>query len=398
MDDRPPLAILAGVRVVSFTQFLLGPSGVQFLADLGADVIKVEPPGGRLWERNWSGADVFKHGVSVFFLLAHRNQRSLTLDLKHPEGRAVARRLLERADVLVQNFRPGVMARHGLDWETAQSINPRLIYVSASGYGNASPYRDRPGQDLLMQGVSGLASISGRADQPPTAVGTAVVDQHGATLLALGVLAALLERQRTGRGLHVEVSMLRAALDLQIESATYFLNGARLEKTPTPLASTFHPPPYGIYPTRDGHLILSMSPLPELADALELPTLRELAKPGWNFESREAVARLVEPVIRTRATAEWIERLVPKGIWVAPVNEYAQTFADPAVRAADVVEEIDHPLAGAVKLLRFPLEFSTGRAGVRRLPPGCGEHTEDILTELGYDDASIAQLRTDGAV
>jgi crotonobetainyl-CoA:carnitine CoA-transferase CaiB-like acyl-CoA transferase len=398
MDDRPPLAILAGVRVVSFTQFLLGPSGVQFLADLGADVIKVEPPGGRLWERNWSGADVFKHGVSVFFLLAHRNQRSLTLDLKHPEGRAVARRLLERADVLVQNFRPGVMARHGLDWETAQSINPRLIYVSASGYGNASPYRDRPGQDLLMQGVSGLASISGRADQPPTAVGTAVVDQHGATLLALGVLAALLERQRTGRGLHVEVSMLRAALDLQIESATYFLNGARLEKTPTPLASTFHPPPYGIYPTRDGHLILSMSPLPELADALELPTLRELAKPGWNFESREAVARLVEPVIRTRATAEWIERLVPKGIWVAPVNDYAQTFADPAVRAADVVEEIDHPLAGAVKLLRFPLEFSTGRAGVRRLPPGCGEHTEDILTELGYDDASIAQLRTDGAV
>jgi crotonobetainyl-CoA:carnitine CoA-transferase CaiB-like acyl-CoA transferase len=233
MDERPPLAVLAGVRVVSFTQFLLGPSGVQFLADLGADVIKVEPPGGRLWERNWSGADVFKNGVSVFFLLAHRNQRSLTLDLKHPEGRAVAQRLIERADVLVQNFRPGVMARHGLDWPAAQSLNPRLVYVSASGYGESSPYRDRPGQDLLMQGVSGLASISGRADQPPTAVGTAVVDQHGATLLALGVLAALLERQRTGRGLHVEVSMLRAALDLQIESATYFLNGARLERSAT---------------------------------------------------------------------------------------------------------------------------------------------------------------------
>ena len=162
MDGRPPLAILAGIRVLSFTQFLLGPSGVQFLADLGADVIKVEPPGGRLWERNWSGADVFKNGVSVFFLLAHRNQRSLTLDLKHPDGRAVARRLVERADILVQNFRPGVMARLGLDWETATSLNPRLIYVSASGYGESSPYRDRPGQDLLMQGISGLASISGQ--------------------------------------------------------------------------------------------------------------------------------------------------------------------------------------------------------------------------------------------
>ena len=398
MDGRPPLAILAGIRVLSFTQFLLGPSGVQFLADLGADVIKVEPPGSRLWERNWSGADVFKNGVSVFFLLAHRNQRSLTLDLKHPDGRAVARRLVERADILVQNFRPGVMARLGLDWETATSLNPRLIYVSASGYGESSPYRDRPGQDLLMQGISGLASISGRADQPPTAVGTAVIDQHGATLLALGALAALLERARTGRGLHVEVSMLRAALDLQIESATYFLNGARLEKTNTPLASTFHPPPYGIYPTRDGHLVLSMSPLAELADALELPALRDLVEPGWNFESREAVARLLEPVIRARTTAEWIERLVPKGVWVAAVNDYAETFADPAVQAADVVQEVRHPIAGAVRLLRSPLEFSTGRAGVQRVPPACGEHTDEILREAGYDDAAIARLRKDGAV
>jgi crotonobetainyl-CoA:carnitine CoA-transferase CaiB-like acyl-CoA transferase len=398
VDARPPLAILAGVRVVSFTQFLLGPSGVQFLADLGADVVKIEPPGARLWERNWSGADLFKNGVSVFFLLAHRNQRSLTLDLKHPQGRAVARRLIERSDVLVQNFRPGVMARHGLDWEAARALNPRLIYVSASGYGESSPYRDRPGQDLLMQGVSGLASISGRADHPPTAVGTAVIDQHGATLLALGVLGALLERQRTGQGVHVEVSMLRAALDLQIESATYFLNGAPLVKTSTPLASTFHPPPYGIYPTRDGHLILSMSPLGQLADALELPALRELAKPGWNFDSREAVARLLEPVIRTRTTAEWIERLVPEGVWAAAVNDYADTFADPAVQAADAVEEIQHPVAGPVKLLRFPLEFSSGRAVVRRLPPACGEHADEILTELGYDTATIARLRKDGAV
>ena len=166
--------------------------------------------------------------------------------------------------------------------------------------------------------------------------------------------------------------MLRAALDLQIESATYFLNGARLDKTPTPLASTFHPPPYGIYPTRDGHLILSMSPLAQLADALELPALREVARPGWNFESREAVARMLEPLIRTRTTAEWIERLVPKGVWAAAVNDYAATFADPAVQAADAVEEIRHPVAGPVKLLRFPLEFSSGARACAGSRPDAG--------------------------
>jgi crotonobetainyl-CoA:carnitine CoA-transferase CaiB-like acyl-CoA transferase len=392
------LSILEGVRVLSFTQFLLGPSGVQFLADLGADVIKIEPPGGRLWERHWSGSNLFLNDVSVFFLLAHRNQRSLTLDLKKPAALAVARRLAERADVLVQNFRPGVMARFGLDYETLQALNPRLIYVSASGYGDSSPYRDRPGQDLLMQALSGLASISGRAGQPPTPVGTAVIDQHGAALLALGVLAALLERARTGQGLHVEVSMLRAALDLQLEVATYFLNGARLEKSPTPLASMFHPPPYGVYETTDGHLALSMSPLSLLQEVLELPALARYAGVTWNFEAREEVARLLQPVIRSRTTAEWLQVLVPRGVWAAPILTHAETFADPGVQAADAVEEITHPVAGPVRLLRFPVEFSTGRAAVRRPPPMPGEHTEEILRECGYTDAEIERLRAEGAV
>lgn len=396
MTARPPLAVLRGVRVVSFTQFLLGPSGVQFLADLGADVVKVEPPGGRLWERNWSGANHFLNGVSVFFLLAHRNQRSLALDLKTAGGQAVARRLVERADVLVQNFRPGVMERFGLDWEGAHALNPRLIYVAASGFGSDSPYRERPGQDLLMQALTGLASISGRAGQPPTPVGTAIVDQHGAALLALGVLAALLERGRTGEGLHVDVSMVRAALDLQIEAATYFLNGAPLAASETGLASTFHPAPYGVYPTRDGWLVLSMSPLSLLAEALALPALRELATETWAFETREAVARLIEPVMRTRTTAEWIERLVPAGVWVARVNTYPDAFADPAVQAAGAVETIEHPVAGRVRLLRFPVELSTGRAGVQRMPPMPGEHSDEILHELGYTDDEVRRLRAEG--
>jgi crotonobetainyl-CoA:carnitine CoA-transferase CaiB-like acyl-CoA transferase len=389
-----PLRVLEGVRVLSFTQFLLGPSGVQFLADLGADVVKIEPPGGTLWERNWSGADLYLNGVSVFFLLAHRNQRSLSLDLKHPEGQAVARRLVERADVLVQNFRPGVMERLGLGWEPTRQLNPRLIYVSASGYGQSSPYRERPGQDLLIQALSGLASISGGAGQPPTAVGTAVVDQHGAALLAMGVLAALLERQRTGQGLQVEVSMLRAALDLQVEIVSYFLNGARLERSATSLASTFHPGPYGIYQTKDGWIALSMTPMPQLQRALGLAELAPYADRPYNFPAREEIARILEPVMKTQTTAEWLDRLVPQGVWAAPVQTHAETFADPAVQVAGATEEIEHPVAGRVRLLRFPLELSTGRATVRRPPPMPGEHSEEVLREAGYSEADISRLRT----
>jgi crotonobetainyl-CoA:carnitine CoA-transferase CaiB-like acyl-CoA transferase len=393
MKRNEPLSLLRGVRVLSFTQFLLGPAGVQYLADMGADVIKVEAPGGKLYERVWSGCDLFLNGVSAFFLCANRNQRSLTLNLKDPKGQEIARRLVAEADVLVQNFRPGVAARLGLDYDELAALNPRLIYVSASGYGETSPYRDRPGQDLLIQGMSGLASISGRADAPPTPTGSPIVDQHGAALLAMGVAAALFDRTRTGRGQKLEVIMLRAALDLQLEVLTYYLNGGRMQKSATSLASMVHPGPYGIYRTKDSYLVLSSSPLPALQAALQVPELEAIARAPYNFEQRERIAEIVEPVIRTRTTAAWLEYLPPHGVWAAPVLDYDGLFAHPVMQGADVTEEVEHPVAGRVRLLRFPLEFSSGRAGIRLLPPASGEHTDEILEGIGYTREQITIFR-----
>jgi crotonobetainyl-CoA:carnitine CoA-transferase CaiB-like acyl-CoA transferase len=353
MNSGPPLKLLDGVRILSFTQFLLGPAGVQYLADMGAEVIQVEPPGAKLFERTWAGCNQFINGVSVFFMCAHRNQRSLTLDLKKPEAVTIVKRLIAGADVLVQNFRPGVMQRLGLSYEELAPLNPRLIYVSASGYGENSMYRERPGQDLLIQAVSGLANISGRAGQPPTAVGGPVVDQHGATLLAMGVLAALFDRTRNGKGQKIEVTMLRAALDLQLEVLSYYLNGAKLEKSPTSLASMVHPGPYGIYETKDGWMALSMSHLSALQEVLQIPELAPLTTERFNHPAREQVARILEPVMRSRTTDEWLACLVPKGIWAAPVRDYDGLFADPATQEAEVTEEVEHPEAGRVRLLRF---------------------------------------------
>jgi crotonobetainyl-CoA:carnitine CoA-transferase CaiB-like acyl-CoA transferase len=246
--------------------------------------------------------------------------------------------------------------------------------------------------------MSGLASISGRAGEPPTAVGAPVVDQHGAALLAMAVLASLLERTRTGLGQKVEVSMLRAALDLQQEVITYYLNGGAMRKSPTSLASMIHPGPYGIYETKDGYLALSMSQLPVLQEAMQLPGLAPLANEPYNHPAREQIARILEPVIRTRTTAEWVEYLVPRGVWAAPVLDYDGTFGDPAVREAGVVEEVDHPAAGRIRLLRSPLAFSSGQAASRRHAPMPGEHREEILKEVGYTEAEVHRLQEQGVV
>ena len=398
LTSTKPLEILSGVRIAAFTQFLMGPAAVQYLADLGADVTKVEVPAGA-WERNFSGAETYPNGWSLFYLMTHRNQRAITLNLKTPSGLEAAERLVAKADVLIENFRPGVMDRLGLGYVRAREINPRIVYASASGYGSDNPHRYLPGQDLLVQAMTGLMASTGTSADPPVPTGAPVVDQHGATLLALGVMAALYHRDRTGEAQRVEVTMVQAALDLQLEPVVYWLNGGKLRRPDEALGSTFHPAPYGVYRTKDGYMVISIVPMKAVAEALgNPPTLQPFLDPSVAFEQRNDIYRALAPLLAAKSTAEYISILRDAGVWCAPVLDYESAFDEPVIQHVDAILEIDHPLAGKLRVLKNPIRFSAGEASVNRMPPALGQQTDEILSELGYSQEQIDELRASGVL
>lgn len=380
--------MLEGVKVLSFTHFLQGPSAVQMLADVGADVVKVEPAGGA-WERQWAGFDAFVEGVSVFFILANRNQRSISLDLRHPHGRDIALRMVAEADVLIENYRPGVMDKLGLGYEALKEINPRLIYCSCTGYGSSGPYMARPGQDLLLQAMSGLTTLSGDGEAGPVAVGSAIVDQHAASLAAFGVVAALHGRARTGLGAKVDSNLLNAALDLQIEPFCYYMNkGPLWERTTPSMGSRFHAAPYGVYRTSDHWIAISISPVPKLAVALDRPDLAA-------FSDRDAVDRrsevhaIVCDALLGQTTEQWMAVFEEHAIWYAPVNDYEQVEVDPQVLHNQAILPIEYPGAGTIRVLAHPVRYDGKAPELRRVPPRLGEHTREVLAEAGYSNQEI---------
>lgn len=382
--------MLEGIRVLSFTHFLQGPSATQMLADLGAEVIKIEPPQGA-FERSWSGPDAYLDGTSVFFLLGNRNVRSIRADLKDPAWGEAIRRLVTTADVLIESFRPGAMARLGLGWEEVHALNPRLVYCSLSGYGADGPYRDRPGQDVLLQSLSGLAAASGTGAQPPTPTGASIVDQHGATLGAVGILAALHGRARTGKGTLVESNLLGAALDLQIEPFSYHLNGFGARRSSAGVSSGFYKAPYGVFETADRYVTLSLNALAKLDALFDDSWFTEVGEAN-SYDRRDEVNERVAEHLRQRPLAEWETRFVEHGVWFAPVQDYAEVEHDPQVQHNKAIIEFEHPQAGRVRTLGHPITYDGVRPGVRTVPPGLGDHTRDVLEEIGLDAQSVRSL------
>lgn len=386
------MKLLDGIRILSLNHFIFGPYAVQHLADLGADVIMVEPPQG-IFHRRFGGADRRADGESVGFLCANRNKRMLALNLKSDEGRQIVLELAERADVFCENFRPGVLDRLGLGYQAVRAVNRSIVYASATGWGATGPYLGRPGQDLLVQAVSGFAAVNGQASDPARAIGVSGVDHHGASLLAMGILAALLNRARTGEGRRVEVDLLSSALDLQNESLVAYLNGPRQESVTSAdsMAGWIFPGPYGIYAGADGHVALSLCQLVDLAAVLDEPRLADIPQ-DEAYPRRAEIADLVRDAVRPRAVLELCAALEERKVWHARVQDYEEVLADPQVAHNGSILEVEGAGGSPVGLLGHPVTFDGERPGVRLPPQRTGAQTAEILRELGYDQAAIDDL------
>ncbi len=384
--------------MVSFNHFLMGPHAMQTLGDLGADVVAIEPLAGA-FQRQWGGADKKIDGQTALFLCANRNKRSLAIDLKSDEGQEVAWKLIARADVISENFRVGVMEKLGFGYDAVKATNPSAIYASASGFGPDGPYAKRPGQDLLVQALSGLVAITGNVNDRARAVGVSAADVHGGTLLASGILAALVRRARTGEGCRVDVNLLSAAIDLQSESFCTYLNGPRPAdvRPPRCLGGWYYPAPYGIYATADGHIAISFSEHAHLADALSLPELAAIPNEA-GYARREEIATLIAPVLETRSTEAWLDAFEGRNIWCAPVNDYEDVLRDPQVRHNECFQTIPGATGTPIAIVRHPIRYDGETPNVTLPPQPLGAQTEDVLREIGYEDDAIRRLEADGVI
>lgn len=381
--ERAPPLPLSGLTVLDFSQFLAGPSAALRLGDLGARVIKVERPDRGDASRSLYLADLPFDQDSALFHAINRGKQSLAADLKNSDDLALVRRLIGRADVLIHNFRPGIMDRLGLGWEHIRAINPRLVYAGVSGYGPEGPWRDRPGQDLLVQSLSGIAWLSGDGNGPPVPAGLSITDMMAGAHLAQGILALLVRRGITGEGGRVDVSLIETAIDLQFEHLAVYLNrgGAMPKRSAIANANLYLAAPYGIYRTADGHMALAMAPVDRLGALIGCADLSQFPADRW-FAERDAIKALLRDHLSGGTTTHWLSILEPAGIWVAPVLDWPALTAQPGFAALDAVQQVHSPDGAALALTRCPIRVDGRIIKNGRAAPRLGADSGVIQSEL----------------
>jgi formyl-CoA transferase/CoA:oxalate CoA-transferase len=396
----PSSGPLAGVRILDLSRILSGPFTTMVFADLGADVIKLENPRTGDDTREW--APPYQGDQSAYFLSVNRNKRGIAVDLKTARGRDIALRIADRADVVVENFRPGTAGRLGLGYNDLSARNPQLIYASISGFGQTGPYASEPGYDAIAQALGGLMSVTGEADGAPVRVGNSAADLGASMWAAIGILAALHARHTTGRGEWIDISLL----DGQIASLTYLAGGYFASGEVPRRYGSAHPTivPYQALRTADGHLMVAVGNdtlwqrfatlvgLPELVDDPRFATNPQ------RVANRTVLIPLIETALAARSSAAWADDLSSAGIPAGAINGIDAALAHPQVQARDMVLAAEHPTAGTLRMTGSPIKLSRYTATVRRPPPELGEHTNEVLRELGYAAEDIAMLRDEGVV
>ncbi|MCH8897025.1 MAG: CoA transferase [Chloroflexi bacterium] len=391
---------LSGIVVLDLTQIMAGPVCTMLLADMGADVIKIEKPNGGDDTRRMGPP--FVNGWGAGFLALNRNKRSLVLNLQKPQGRDVFQRLLNSADVVVENFRPGVMDRLGLGYEELIGLKPDLVYCTISGFGSTGPYRERGGFDLVAQGMSGLMSITGFPDSPPAKVGVPITDISAGLLAANGILCAYIHALKTGQGQMVDTSLLEAGIAYTIwESSGYFASG----EIPGPLGSAHRvSAPYQALRTKDGYINIgaaTQSTWEQFCRAVGLETLPEderFKAPGDRKARQQELAALLEETLRQHTTDYWLQLLDQAGVVAGPIYDMAQVYADPQVKARNMLVDLEDAELGLLRHIGIPIKLSETPGAIRRRAPALGEHSREILLENGYSNEEVGRLIEDSVI
>jgi crotonobetainyl-CoA:carnitine CoA-transferase CaiB-like acyl-CoA transferase len=399
MTNEPaPNGPLQGVKILDFCQLAQGPFATQILGDMGADIIKVEPAKGD-WSRSFALNNLYLNGESISFLSFNRNKRSIVLDLKKESAKEIVRKLVEKVDVVVENFRPGVMDRLGIGYEALSQINPAIIYCASCGLGHEGPYVKRPGQDLLIQAMSGVPHLTAGEGQGPYPAPFGVADFSTGIHIVYGILAALIGRQRTGKGQRVDLNLWNSMLAMISQELNTFMNGGGQPQRPrSAIASAYLGAPYGIYPTTDGFIALGMNPLNKVARLTGTPGYEEIDSSNV-MEERDKIHGELSKKFSKKSTADWMEILLAEDVWCAPVNSFADLMDDPQIAVNKILDSFEDPVAGTVKVVGVPVKFSDTPGGIHRPPPRLGEHTEEVLREFaGITDEELETLRAEGAI